>query len=267
MKCLALILAVTLLSVLPASADSAMTIIAGGRPSSAIVPAGTVRGRYKILLYTVDSSINTAESDIGGSIFINLADAAGNIIHQEQYPGPIRSDKPGFFETNPISFEFNNPVEQAIQVMVVGAYYYRSSNSLSRIGLNFFVTEPDNRLATRITVDTGQPPEAAPPPNNPPPVVQESGSRIHAVIVSGRSAPEQVLRANGKTTLYGGLIALGPNDDGLAPVAWPTGLLIVPDPDLLSGAKIPPIIPNIADVRIRHYSVEATMESAPALDH
>jgi hypothetical protein len=36
---------------------------------------------------------------------------------------------------------------------------------------------------------------------------------------------------------------------------------IIPDPDLLNGSKIPPLVPNVIDVRITHYEVTWTMES------
>jgi hypothetical protein len=36
---------------------------------------------------------------------------------------------------------------------------------------------------------------------------------------------------------------------------------ITPDPDLLNGGKIPPLVPNVIDVRITHYEVSATIES------
>jgi hypothetical protein len=262
MKCLPLIFALSLLRVVVVSADSAVTITAGGRTASATVPAGTVRVSYRIKLITTDIDAVTDPALAGGSIFFNLTDAAGNIVYQEQYTGPTHTNANAFFETNPISFEFHNPVDRAIQVMVVGARYFRSGNFLSRIGLNYFVTQPDNRSATQITVETGPPTETGAPNNNPTPLPGQSGSKIHAVLVSGRFAPEHVLRIDNKTTLYGALIALGAVDDGLKPIDWPTGLLIVPDHDLLTGAKIPPIIPNVADVRIRHYSSQATIEPA-----
>ena len=36
---------------------------------------------------------------------------------------------------------------------------------------------------------------------------------------------------------------------------------ITPDPELLNGDKIPPLVPNVIDVRIMHHEVSATMES------
>jgi hypothetical protein len=57
-------------------------------------------------------------------------------------------------------------------------------------------------------------------------------------------------------TLTGGVVALG-KDPALpaVPSAWTTGLHILPDEALLTGAKIPPVTPNIVDVRIVRHEV------------
>jgi hypothetical protein len=63
-------------------------------------------------------------------------------------------------------------------------------------------------------------------------------------------------------TLSGGLVALGtaPYPSKAAPEGTlPTYLKIIPDPKLLNGSIIPPIVPNIIDVRIVSYSVAAQM--------
>jgi hypothetical protein len=56
--------------------------------------------------------------------------------------------------------------------------------------------------------------------------------------------------------LTGGVVALG-KDPALpaVPSAWTTGLHILPDEALLTGAKIPPVTPNIVDVRIVKHEV------------
>jgi len=57
-------------------------------------------------------------------------------------------------------------------------------------------------------------------------------------------------------TLTGGVVALG-KDPAPPPVpsAWTTGLHILPDEALLTGTKIPPVTPNIVDVRIVKHEV------------
>jgi hypothetical protein len=90
-----------------------------------------------------------------------------------------------------------------------------------------------------------------------------SSANIHAIIISGLSQAEDVIFAKRPIHLTGGIIALGASTPRSRPPIWQRGLTITPDPDLLDGAKVPPITPNIVDVRIRHYSVEATMEEEP----
>jgi hypothetical protein len=44
---------------------------------------------------------------------------------------------------------------------------------------------------------------------------------------------------------------------------WSTGLRIVPDEALLTGAKIPPLTPNIIDVRIVKHDVTEDLSTPP----
>jgi hypothetical protein len=55
--------------------------------------------------------------------------------------------------------------------------------------------------------------------------------------------------------LTGGVVAFGKDPAPAAPSSWTTGLHIVPDEALLTGAKIPPLTPNIIDVRIVKHEV------------
>jgi len=84
-------------------------------------------------------------------------------------------------------------------------------------------------------------------------------AQIHAVIVSNLSDPSQVL--SGNVDLTGGIIALGPPTPSKKAGRWDPRVHIIPDPDLLNGSKIPPIVPNVIDVRITHYEVTKTIES------
>jgi hypothetical protein len=58
-------------------------------------------------------------------------------------------------------------------------------------------------------------------------------------------------------------VARHPNGNWLIGVAlgWDPNVKITPDPELLNGNKIPPLIPNVFDVRIMHHEVSATIES------
>jgi hypothetical protein len=60
----------------------------------------------------------------------------------------------------------------------------------------------------------------------------------------------------------GGIVALGKvNNSASLPSSWSPGLRIFPDYDLLTGTKIPPVTPNIIDVRIVRQLVQADFPS------
>ena len=111
----------------------------------------------------------------------------------------------------------------------------------------------------------GSPASVSPPSSNPVPPAPVTPSarrnQIHAVIVSGLSDPSQVLTGN--VELTGGIVALGPPDPTNPQIAghWDPNVRITPDPELLNGHKIPPLVPNVIDVRIMHHEVSATIES------
>ena len=93
------------------------------------------------------------------------------------------------------------------------------------------------------------------PVSNPTPAPIPSSASIHAVIISGRSDPSKIVTSQ-NVTLTGGVVALGKDPaPPAAPSSWTTGLHIVPDEALLTGAKIPPLTPNIIDVRIVKHEV------------
>jgi len=106
---------------------------------------------------------------------------------------------------------------------------------------------------------TFSPGPPTPPPEPGPGVPSTRRAQIHAVIVSNLSDPSQVL--SGNVNLTGGIIALGPPTPSQKPGRWDPNVQITPDPDLLNGSKIPPLVPNVIDVRITHYEVTATIES------
>jgi hypothetical protein len=112
-----------------------------------------------------------------------------------------------------------------------------------------------------------QPSGPATTSNVPPPPPSAPGgapANIHAVIVSGLSDPAKVI-VSSNVTLTGGIVALGKN--GAPPStssAWSPGLKIIPDYALLTGEKIPPVTPNIIDVRIVRQEVSADFPSQSA---
>ena len=107
-----------------------------------------------------------------------------------------------------------------------------------------------------------QPSEPSTTSNVPPPSAPAGGpSNIHAVIVSGLSDPAKVI-VSSNVTLTGGIVALGKNGSPpSASSAWSPRLKIIPDYGLLTGEKIPPVTPNIIDVRIVRQDVTADFPS------
>jgi hypothetical protein len=76
------------------------------------------------------------------------------------------------------------------------------------------------------------------------------------VIISGLSDPTQVISSS-NVTVTGGIVALGKDGSASPSSAGSPGLRIVPDYALLTGEKIPPVTPNILDVRIVRHEVTA----------
>jgi hypothetical protein len=108
-------------------------------------------------------------------------------------------------------------------------------------------------------------PRVAPTPgSNPTPNPIPVSTSIHAVIISGRSDPAKIVTSQ-NVTLTGGVVALGKDPaPPAAPSAWTTGLHILPDEALLTGAKIPPVTPNIVDVRIVKHEVVGDLAAPSA---
>ena len=90
---------------------------------------------------------------------------------------------------------------------------------------------------------------------NPMPVPIPVSTNIHAVIISGRSDPARIVTSQ-NVTVTGGIVALGKDPAPPAtPSSWTAGLRIMPDEALLTGSKIPPVTPNIIDLRIVSHEV------------
>jgi hypothetical protein len=112
--------------------------------------------------------------------------------------------------------------------------------------------------AAPVTPPSGPSTSNLPPPSAP----GGAPANIHAIIVSGLSDPAKVI-VSPNVTLTGGIIALGKNGSPPpTPTAWSSGLKIIPDHALLTGEKIPPVTPNIIDVRIVRQEVTADFPSA-----
>ncbi len=74
-------------------------------------------------------------------------------------------------------------------------------------------------------------------------------ARINAVIITGQSNPALAIRSQ-NVLLTGGIVALGSSAADTVSPNWKRNVIVLPDPALLNGSKIPPITPNVIDVRI-----------------
>ncbi|MBV8098094.1 MAG: hypothetical protein JOZ31_02940 [Verrucomicrobia bacterium] len=156
---------------------------------------------------------------------------------------------------------WNNPVAQYIQIS--GLIYFDGDVGHSPFywfylpGGTSVASGGDTPPGGGNGITTQNPTSPASPPVTP--IVSTS---IHAVIISGLSDPAKVI-ASPNVTLTGGIVALGKaGDSSSLPSSWRPGVRIVPDYDLLTGTKIPPVTPNIIDVRIVRQQARADFPSA-----
>jgi hypothetical protein len=160
------------------------------------------------------------------------------------------------------TFSFYNPIAQMVAISGSGTYVRNLKNEES-IYPQFqeWTVENGQTMFVGGTTSDGSsavaPPLKTTGPNLPP----EGRSNIHAIIISALSDPAKVI-ASPNVTLTGGIIALGKNPTSPAtPSTWSPGLQIVPDYGLLTGEKIPPVTPNLIDVRIVRQEVTADFPS------
>ena len=173
---------------------------------------------------------------------------------------PIVGD-PAFEHQGSGTITWSNPADQFIKL---GGEIYSEG-----YGNNFFEWwYLPGRPSVAIGGDTPAPPNGggATQPQPPQPTSLAPNRRqtnIHAVIISGLSDPAKVITSP-NVTLTGGLVALGKaTAAGGTASAWSSGLRILPDYQLLTGIKIPPVTPNIIDVRIVRQQVQADFPSPP----
>jgi hypothetical protein len=154
---------------------------------------------------------------------------------------------------------WNNPVGQYIQIS--GIIDFDGFGG----GVPFYWFYLPGGPSVASGGDTPKPPTGGVANQPQPPQLNSASSgpsNIHAVIISGLSDPAKVI-ASSNVTLTGGIVALGKlNNSASLSSAWSPGLRILPDYDLLTGTKIPPVTPNILDVRIVRQQVTAGFPSA-----
>ncbi len=239
----------------PGIAGSPVAVQLHGGPSNPIyVDAGTVTINFSAML--VYAGVREPWNGAIANVFVY--DTSGDTLATLPIgnANQIFNDRGGSGTVT-----WNNPVGQYIEISGIidfdGAggndpfywFYLPGGRSVASGG--------DTPPGGGNTVTTQSPTSPASPP-----VTPIIGSSIHAVIISGLSDPAKVI-ASANVTVTGGIVALGKaNISSAASSAWSPGLRIVPDYDLLTGTKIPPVTPNILDVRIVRQQVTADFPSA-----
>ena len=236
------------------------TIIVDARPnpSQVFVNKGTITINYSITLtFFGTTSDGGGPSDTGDNLRISVSAGGADLLVK-----PIESFtvSQGTSTISYGTFSFDNPVSQFLEISGSGGYVRKVQSPIQSIYPLFQQWTVLNGQTAIVGGDTPPTSPKIPPPSE---SSQSSGralrSDIHAVIISGLSDPAKVI-ASTNVTLTGGIVALGRTASSL-PSSWSSGLQIVPDNALLTGEKIPPVTPNILDVRIVRQEVTAGFPS------
>jgi hypothetical protein len=232
-----------------------LQVLAGKNPLSVRLKAGWVDLTFGFNTHA-DSNGDDVEAN-GRSVTIIVQDLQGHWIFRQTPPSAF-----GWYHGR-----FYNPEDQVVSIWARGAFailpsqgggIYRSLNANGTlVGGDAVDSNGNNNPGVAENS-----PSATPPPTTAPPaaVAPPRPPEIHAVIISGQSDPTKILRGN--VHLVGGLIALGRQPG--TPGTWDPGVTITPDSELITGQKVPPITPNLFDVRITRYEISATLDAPPA---
>ena len=235
-----------------ATAGNAVTVqLHGGLSNPIYVDAGSVTINFSALL--VYSGIR--EPWNGALANVLVYNTSGDSLATLPISNAIQifNDRGGLGTVT-----WNNPVAQYIQISGIidfdgdggndPFYWFYLPGGRSVASGGDTPTPPSGGVAT----------QPQPPPQN---FANSGQSNIHAVIISGLSDPAKVI-ASPNVTLTGGIVALGKvAPSGSSPSSWSPGLRVLPDYGLLTGTKIPPVTPNIIDVRIVRQEVQADFPS------
>jgi hypothetical protein len=244
------------------------TINVDARPNAAeiFLSSGTITVNYSLPVMFAGSATDGGGPGGGGPGFLTnhplqiVVTAGGQTLANYQINDPSIAEDATV--PNDGTFSFYNPIAQVVSISGSGTYVRNLKNAGSvyqqfqewsvENGQTFFAGSTTSGGSSVVA-----PPVTTKSPNPP----QPEHPDIHAIIISGLSDPAKII-ASPNVTLTGGVIALGKNPTPLTtPSAWSPGLRIVPDYALLTGQKIPPVTPNILDVRIVRQEVTADFPS------
>jgi hypothetical protein len=188
-----------------------------------------------------------------------LVMASGQTLAEYQISNPSMAEDGTVL--NGGTFSFYNPIAQFVSISGSGTYIRILKNDGS-VYPQYQEWSVENGQTVFVgSTGSGSSYLISPPVTTNGPDLPPRRSNIHAVIISGLSDPTKVI-ASPNVTLTGGVIALGKNPTApQTPSTWSPGLRIVPDYALLTGERIPPVTPNILDVRIARQEVTADFPS------
>jgi hypothetical protein len=241
--------------------DTTISIEARPNPSQVFLDQGIITIHYTIpLTFLGTQTDGGGPSNTGNTVRILVSTGSVDLaVQQIANLTFTQVDVPALiFGT----FSFYNPSSQFLQISGFGGYEREVPRVIPSIYPAFQQWIVFNGRTTIVGGDTPpglpQTPPAFQSPRLPP---ATAPSNVHAVIISGLSDPTKVI-ASPNVIVTGGIVALG-KDVSPAPAAsaWSPGLRIVPDYGLLTGEKIPPVTPNILDVRIVRQEVTADFPS------
>ena len=253
-------------------AGSTITVqLHAGVSNPIYVNAGAVTIAYSYLLAYGGRSYAT-----GGGTGDGSGSRANSVLVYNNTGQVIASQQVGldlFADSGSGTMIWNNPAGQYIRlsgdifVLGYGHGAYENWNITQGPSIAAGGDVPPGGSSTPPTVTQPTPaptvvqsaPASSPNSNSPP--APRTRTNIHAVIISALPDPAKVI-ISPNVTLTGGIAALGRDDaPSSAPSSWSPGLQIIPDYGLLTGQKIPPVTPNIIDVRIVRHEVTADFPS------
>jgi hypothetical protein len=242
------LLAITISAFVLSSAYGTYVEVKLGKTQGAVyLKSGRVDFAYEFDIYGDDDTHDRSDGGVGLTVFV--ADSTGATLFRNTIPGGT-----GWYHAS-----FNNPADGYVRFWGKGIFKINTSG-VYILHDNTTITGGDTPPATS-QIAAVPPPTAAGPSPAPTPVAPPRPTEIHAVIISGQSDPAKILHGN--VHLVGGLIALG-REKGATPGTWDPGVKITPDAELLTGQKVPPVTPNLIDVRITRYEISATLDAPPA---